>query len=243
MSTEAAFPVQSSTWTHTDGSEYEVECFIAGLEAEIKSIECPDPFVPSLNDDECVLPCPSPVYSAGEYTDMWATASATAFIGFCLNSFMATTWLIGTKKKFAAVPFQLRLCVLFGMLYGIIHTLPMMALKHDLPCGECSTEECTGTSLLCTLNRMGIYLLLGILMSLSALTFKLYSSLDMTRGLKPRHILMVDRACVLVPSVLLAIAYLFDSGGFVSTNAELNTVRHAFSCSMRFPTMLHEWAW
>jgi hypothetical protein len=33
MSTEAAFPVQSSTWTHTDGVEYEVQCFIPGVHA------------------------------------------------------------------------------------------------------------------------------------------------------------------------------------------------------------------
>jgi hypothetical protein len=29
-------------------------------------------------------------------------------------------WLIGTRKKFAGVPFQLRLCVLYGTLYGIV---------------------------------------------------------------------------------------------------------------------------
>jgi hypothetical protein len=243
MSTEAAFPVESSTWTHTDGVDYEVQCFVPDLEAKIAGIECPDPFMPSLNKEECVLPCPSPVYSLDEYTDMWAAASATAFIGFILNSFMAITWQIGTKKKFAAVPFQLRTCVGFGALYGIIHTLPMLALKHDLPCGECATEECTGISLPCTLNRMGIYMLLGILISLSALTFKLYSSLDMTRGgLKPRQVQMLDRACLLVPFVLLVIAYLFDSEDFDNDNGELNVVRHAFSCSMRFPTMVHEWA-
>jgi hypothetical protein len=60
----------------------------------------------------------------------------------------------------------------------------------------------------------------GILISLSALTFKLYSSLGI-KQMPPRQILMLDRLCVLVPLVLLVVAYLFDSEDFDNANGEL----------------------
>jgi hypothetical protein len=60
----------------------------------------------------------------------------------------------------------------------------------------------------------------GILVSLSALTFKLYWNLkNSTRGgLSKPQVLAIDRLCVAVPLVLLSTAYLFDSGGLENEN-------------------------
>ncbi len=48
---------------------------------------------------------------------------------------------LGGKKLFIAVPFQVKACVFAALLYAIVHTLPSLVLKYDLPCSECKTEE------------------------------------------------------------------------------------------------------
>jgi hypothetical protein len=72
-------------------------------------------------------------YSDGEYHDMWTVSSAPASLGFLLNIFMATTMFIGGKKAFRALPFNLKMCVADGLLYGIIDTLPVLILAEGLP--------------------------------------------------------------------------------------------------------------
>jgi hypothetical protein len=64
-------------------------CFI-GVEPEIESIQCPDPFLPSMSKDGCVLPCPSPAYSEGaRVLNIVGTVSAYSFEMQALNSVLS----------------------------------------------------------------------------------------------------------------------------------------------------------
>ena len=139
MATEALFPPESSFYTDPKtGVLYESLCFAPDADAEVERVVCPFPFLPPttealLGKVNCIKPCPVQAYSDGEYHDMWTVSSAPASLGFLLNIFMATTMFIGGKKAFRALPFNLKMCVADGLLYGITDTLPVLILAEDLP--------------------------------------------------------------------------------------------------------------
>ncbi len=54
--------------------------------------------------------------------------------------FLIVDWLLlfllrymGGKKVFEAVNFNLKMCVICGLLYGIIDTIPVLILGKELP--------------------------------------------------------------------------------------------------------------
>ena len=49
MDTTYLYPEMSSAYTHTDGTTYDVECFVPGKAAEVPKVECPHPFGASLD--------------------------------------------------------------------------------------------------------------------------------------------------------------------------------------------------
>jgi hypothetical protein len=139
MATEALFPLESSFYTDPKtGDFYESQCFVPDAESVVELFVCPLPFLPPTTEAligkvNCIKPCPVQAYSDGEYHDMWIVSSAPASLGLLLNIFMTTTMFIGGKKAFRAVPFNLKMCVADGLLYGIIDTLPVLFLGEDLP--------------------------------------------------------------------------------------------------------------
>ncbi len=139
MATEALFPLESSFYTDPKtGVLYESQCFVPDAEAAVEHIVCPFPFLSPTTEAligkvNCIKPCPVQAYSDGEYRDMWTVSSVPASLGLLLNIFMGTTMFIGGKKAFRAVPFNLKMCVADGLLYGIIDTLPVLFLGEDLP--------------------------------------------------------------------------------------------------------------
>jgi hypothetical protein len=159
---------------------------------------------------------------------------------------MLATWWLGGKKSFKEVKPQLKACVYFGLLYGFVETVPVLLLSSDLPCDSgCTTEECVGGGALCAINRASIYILLGILINLAGVTFNLWHALE--KGTQPNasREKIVNGICYGLPMALLILAYAFDSPDnfdqSVASNGQLNTARHAFTCSMRFESMVHEW--
>jgi hypothetical protein len=143
MDTSFLYPVTSSVYTHDDGTNFDVPCFVPGEAKEIPKIQCPFPFVNPLAVDHissCIQPCPSQAYTDAEYTLMWMISGGIGLAGMFLNLFMAFTWMIGGKKYFSDQPYQLKFCVFAGLLFAAVETLPSLALKYDLPCG-CETEE------------------------------------------------------------------------------------------------------
>jgi len=251
VDTAALFPEVSSTYTDADGTAYEVQCFVSE-EAQEEEFLCPHPFLNSVNQDtraECVKACPVPAYTLSEYDGMWLAATVPAAFGFFLNTFMICTWILGGRKHFHEQPFAVKVCVLGGIFYNLVDTLPVLALKYDLPCTN-ATEEGIGSSALCAINRLSRYILLSIMFALATLTFNLWMSIrgDLSRrnlaGL--RHYLGV--LSIAAPFTLCVIAYIMESEENTKTgvdavnNAVLNVSRHAFNCSMRFSNMVTEWA-
>jgi hypothetical protein len=156
---------------------------------------------------------------------MWAVASAPATLGLCLNTFVISTWLVGGKKYFKAVPFNLKAGIISGALYGLVDTLPVLVLGSDLPC-DCHTEECTGTSILCAVNRCSIYLLLSILINLCAMTYSLYSTLESTSAMNKKKKGVMNQMCIVFPCLLTIAAYGMDTDDPTVPNAVLNVARH-----------------
>ena len=234
MDTAFLHPAVSSQCTTSSGAVVDVPCTTLG-KTSVQSRECPEDlgFVPADQDASrtCVSTCPTKVVTLDEWGVLWLLACIPAIAGFVGNLFLVATWGLEGRSEFAKKSTQLKACVGFGLLYGIICAIPSFALKHDVGCGSCGTDECVGTSLLCTLNRMAPYLVLGIQINLAMLTRGIY------RALKPGSV---------PPLLILALAYLLDSPDNMAPvgdgdRAELNLVRHAFSCSMRFESPHVEW--
>jgi hypothetical protein len=242
MSTEAMFPEESSEYTSpATGLSHTVPCYVPGTVAEDAVIDC-DPFVPSIDGEICLQPCPVSAYSDGDYATMWLLASVVGMCGFGLNSFMTLTWAVGRavgRRHFSNIRFQLKGCVLGGVMYGLVETLPVLLLKYDLPCG-CASVECTGKSTLCAINRSSVYILLFIMISLASLTCDLYHTMKHTKGHQKRQSTL-NILTIVIPLLLVSAGYAFDTDDKHGGNAVLNTSRHAFNCSMRFSTWHAEW--
>jgi hypothetical protein len=139
MATDALYPAKSSLYTDPEtGILYNSLCFRPNAETVVDAKVCPSPFVPPTTDEligkvNCIKPCPVQAYSDGEYNDMWIVSSVPACLGLLFNIYMALTWYMGGKKVFQAVNFNLKMCVLNGLLYGIIDTIPVLILGEELP--------------------------------------------------------------------------------------------------------------
>jgi len=241
VDTAALYPEKSFEYTLFDGTVRDVQCFIPGEAKEAARFGCPQPFVNPIDDnhvESCIQPCPVQAYTDEEYSVMWAISNGIGIIGLSLNLFMTCTWMIAGKRIRSKLPYQLKFCVFAGLLFGMLGTLPSLILKYDLPC-ECDTEECTGTSTVCAINRASIYILLSILINLCALTFKLAHAIV---GSKRRlHQGTLNFFCTAIPILLAILGYALEGGSNEGENSKLNTARHAFSCSMRFDDMETEW--
>jgi hypothetical protein len=247
MATEAMYPETSSIWTDTEGSQHDMACYVPNERGETKTIVCPSPFLPPNNPDfsarNCIKPCPANAYSNSEYSQMWAVTSFLGALGFCLNTYMAATWYIGGKQFLKGVPFNLKNAVFSGLLYGVVETLPVLILGSDLPC-SCKSEECTGDSIMCAVNRSSIYLLLSILINLCALTYNLYKSLGKKGAIDKNAQAKIDNACIAIPIFLLLVGYAIDTPDTKVPNSLLNVSRHGFNCRsfcalLSFPSSNH----
>jgi hypothetical protein len=142
LALDSLYPETSVSYAKDDGSFLDVACFEPGV-AEVQKVKCPFPFVNPLADDHlesCIQPCPVQAYSDDEYTMMWGFYNGIGVVGLFLNVFMATTWAVAGRKHYSTLPYQLKVCVFAGIVYGIVGTLPSLMMKYDLPCA-CETEE------------------------------------------------------------------------------------------------------
>jgi hypothetical protein len=240
------YPKSTSVYTHSDGTTQEVPCFFPDKATEVPQIKCPNPFVNPLAINHiasCIQPCPVQAYTNEEYTIMWGISNGIGLLGFGLNWFMLLTWLSASKGKVGIrnQPLQLVICIIAGILYGIVVTLPSLVMKYELAC-ECQTEECSGSSTTCTINRLGIYLLLSILINLCVITYRVKKEFIGGLGYRPSSKKTLNSLSVVLPILIAAIGYALEvESNDEGENAKLNTVRHAFTCSMRFRNMKTEW--
>ncbi len=122
MATDAMFPEETAVYTDPDnGMSYVVPCYIPGADASTNLVICPHPFVRDAAGEKCIQPCPVPAYTEAQYRTMWTLSSAVSMVGFAMNLFMALTWCVGGRKSFRKVCFQLKSCVMGGLLYGLVY--------------------------------------------------------------------------------------------------------------------------
>jgi hypothetical protein len=239
----ALYPEVASEYASKSGGVFDVPCYIPGANGAIRKITCPSPFLPRTQEDSgiCVQPCPVAAYNDAEYSQMWTWRSIVSVLGLVLNVWMVLTWVLAGRKAFAETRLQLKMCVFCGILYGLVDTIPVLLLKYDLPCA-CETAECTGTSVLCVINRSSIYLLLAIMVNLTSLVCDLYTNMSTPTAKQKARQRVLAKCGVAFPFLLLFVAYFLDGQDQSdSANAVLNIARHAINCEMRFPSMAVEW--
>jgi len=243
MSKKRLYPEESSLFTlPNDRGEVEVPCS-SRSSTLAKARDCPEPFLKPTEDgiDSCVHPCPVPAFSDAEYDLMWGFAVIPGVMGFFLNGFMAATWVVGGAVFMRKTPLALRSCAVVGLLYNLVETFPVLFLKTDLACGDCGTNECTGETKLCAINRSSPYLLMAILLNLMTLLLTLFADLGQRRKLSKFVKEKGTGLAVLIPFLLMLLGYAIEGNDNGSANEVLNTARHSFTCSMRFENMFVEW--
>jgi hypothetical protein len=62
------------------------------------------------------------------------------FPSFLSKRKQVCTWMMKGKRHLSQQPYQMQFCVFAGILYGLVETLPSLAMKYDLPC-QCETQE------------------------------------------------------------------------------------------------------
>jgi hypothetical protein len=240
IETTALYPESSSAYSGDDGKMFDVPCFAPKrVEGAIIDTDCPSPFLASITPDHyqsCIQPCPVAAFTDEQYTVMWSFSVAMGVLGFLLNAFVACTWVLGGKRLFKKQPFEIKFCVFAGICIGLLDTLPSLVLKYDLPCA-CETADCTGAGTICALNRSVQYILLAILTHLCSLTLRLHAALVLNHERAAPKALYVG-----VPVLLMCAGYALDSDSTSDPNYDLNVARHAFSCRIRFPNMVLEYA-
>jgi hypothetical protein len=246
MDAVALYPDAIVNYTVPAGEKYEVPCFNSNQDYEVEVINCIAPYVSPLRAENaykgCVKPCPSPAYSEVEYTTMWTVATSIALVGLILNIFMAATWALGGKKHFREQPFGMKACVFGGLLYGAVDTLPTLVLKFSLAC-ESATEEGTGTSSICAINRLSMFILLSMQLSITNIVYNLYAKLVNGQfHVSTQRKNAVNWGCMAFPLFLSVVAYAVETEDVGVENGLLNVARTAFSCNMRFRNMASEWA-
>jgi hypothetical protein len=140
----------------------------SGVQAGL--LVCPTPYLPhpspGLGDVPCVLPCVLPLYSTAETRQMWLAYVVPGTMGMLLCMVHLITLFFKPKKDRKKEPIFTFVYCFLGVLFGLVDTIPVIALYTDLPC-EGDTILNKGDGVACTFNRVSICLLLSV--SLSAL--------------------------------------------------------------------------
>jgi hypothetical protein len=214
------------------------------------SAVCPSPFVPAnaipdvptRDQHACVQPCPSAAYTPEEYTVMWASSSIVALCALLLNIGVRMSWVPKGGGNHISPAFKA--CIGGGILYGMVDTLPVLFLKHNLPCGDVSSgQESAGSSMACVISRSSDHILLAMVCFISLAMYNLFLNMGQAAQYRmhTKHNWRLGVACILVPFLLMVISYTVENDGRRVPNAGLNVARQSFQCSMRFPSMVLEW--
>ena len=223
-------------------------CSSNDKEYEGADIECPVGFSSydgEETEDLCVFPCVSFVFEQAAIDGMWGTYLLTGFFGFFTNVLIVVTYLrLGKKSN---LPRFVALSAGVGLVYSVFDTLPVAALKQDLPCnGECTDEYCHGELWLCKLQQPSEYLLLAIFCILLDTILALYqrSVLSMTATKIRGFHRIYTGACVVFITTLVVLCFLADSALATGSDVyrQLIVARDLFSCGPRYSSYTQEWA-
>jgi hypothetical protein len=168
---------------------------------------------------ECVSPCPSPAFSTEQYNQQYIAYILPGLVALVLNAQMVTGLFAMGKQNRKHIPVLMRWLFVLGLFYGLINTLPVVILMHDLPC-NCSvgsidalngTELCQGDNWMCTFSSLGVFLPIGILYLVAGLNINLYLMIISSRNMTMAANLMKSIAIgVPLLGVIMTFALDFD---------------------------------
>jgi hypothetical protein len=249
------FP-ESSVFVSVDGVAQEVQCFNPGKPSHAVNycdadLQCGSYVqVCFKGNAECVFPCPSPAFTTEQYNQQFIAYTVPGLVALVLNATLLVGLVVMSKALRKKTPFLLRWSFLLGLLYGLINTVPVVVLKHDLSC-NClvsgtseldGTELCQGRNSLCTLSGLGVFLPIGILYLVAGLNIRLY--LTMTSSPKLAHVSNGMMFIAFgVPLLGCVMRFVLDFDPVDRPDRELASfvqVRDSFSCSPRFPSLWSE---
>jgi hypothetical protein len=250
------FP-EFSVLVSAHGVAHEVQCFNPGGPVAVNycdtDLQCGSYMqVCNKGNAECVFPCPSSAFTTEQYNQQFVAYTVPGIVSLVLNATMLVGLVAMGKTPRKNTPLLLRWSFLLGLLYGLVNTVPVAVLKHDLSC-NCSvsgtseldgTELCQGHNPLCTLSSLGVFLPIGILYLVAGLNIKLYLIMASSRKVTNVSNGMMFIA-IGVPLLGFVMTFVLDFDPADRPDRALASfvqVRDSFSCSPRFPSLWSEFA-
>jgi hypothetical protein len=229
------------------GTDY---VFVANTEAS-----CPEPFVvfdrdgsddKSPDESNCAIPCPSFLFSPEERDIMWSSHGMMGIFGFILNVAMLVQSILDRilRRKSKKLPPPVWGACYAGLLYGLLHVIPSLVLKENLPCSDCVDEWCHGSSTPCRLAAASSYLLLAVVFMVAHMLFDLLHKCWFTkRQVREQHTNIFDATCGAYCFLLAILCLAADS---LPTDEEtdefhrLSAARDSFACNPKYNTYTQE---
>jgi len=235
----------------------EVNSIILGEEAitldaaAVAILACPEPYVPHPNpgpqDIPCVLRCILPLYDMEEIRKVFWTSVVPALLGsaLCCSQLVRVFYKRQTEKRKRRESLFVVIYCTLGLLYGLLHTIPVAVLFTDLPC-SLDTIVDKGTGALCTLNRMSSALLISMYYWMAAHVVSMYLKIvraeryaQFSRKCTLEIVAIV--VCVGVPLLSAILIFALDVGYDPAAPLfSTHVARDNFTCSPRFRTLAIE---
>jgi hypothetical protein len=240
-------PERSNLWDLACFNEYGS---YFSVEAALKTIECPSPYLKNPHADLesalsntgvrsklCVQPCPSFVFDDEENHRMWHSYVLPGCMALALN-FCALLAMMSNKREWnASIDLNTRFLVLGSLCHGLIGALPVVLYKTDLPC-SCETEDCFDDGTVCFINKMSIAVLHVIMMGISLKMVRVYYQI--LKETRLDRSLKYELYCVAIAAVIFVVSLAVEDRSYENELHNFHLARSAFLCRVRFPSFRAE---
>jgi hypothetical protein len=241
LPSQQLYPAEHTVYVD-GGVEFAIPCMV--LEASKTSIEvlCPTPLVANpdagrLGENQCLLPCPSFMYTGGEYHGVMLALVVPGVLGVLGNAYMVVTHFFGSKTVTGEIATEVKLASFVGLLWGLMSPSLSAIFFTDVACADgCTTMSCAGQGFVCMLNRNSVFLLQCIQWLFASLLAVLHANTSLTKSREATQkmkVWLVGLSFTL-PATCLILANILHTTDPKAPNAAVNEIRDAFSCHPHF---------
>jgi hypothetical protein len=234
------YPAVRTVYVEGDAN-FDVPCMSLDAGTTSTEVTCPNVLVPNPNvgqggESQCLLPCPSFMYSNREYRGVMMSLAVPGLLSIFANLYMVLTHMAADKTISKFITLEVKLASFIGLLWGIIDPLLSAVLFTDVACAnECTTMNCAGQGTACFVNRNSVFLLQCIQWLFASLLIVLHAKTVRNKTHKKVQKLRKALLCVsfALPSVCLVLANVLHTNDPSAPNAAVNAIRDNFSCHPR----------
>jgi hypothetical protein len=212
----------------------------ADMEKALVQVSCPDRFVKNAavvgggaEAQFCVGHCPSVAYTEHEYWGLWLLYTVPGLTALVFNGGALFCFLSGKVNK-KNIEGSTLLLIQLGTMAGILGVVPLAVLQKDLLC-TCENELCLRTDVVCGLNQLSVYVLMGICFCLVVKFNHLLKTMK-SMGRAVERSKWVHHLSWVVPLVFATASFVLQEEG----NERFHLARSGVKCQFRYQSLQDE---